>query len=554
MKPSVRHKIIIHPENCSFAVNEGQSLLEALTRYGILLQSDCGGAGRCGKCQVRIVSGEEKADCPPDENEPIRNAQQDLTHEFRLACQLKIKNDLSVEIPVGSRFIPEVVAKPVTRELLRQVLAARELSNSSSEGYGLAVDLGTTTIGVYLCDLARTEIIASIAVRNPQTLLGADVISRISAVIQDQGNLPHLQQMAVGAIKAAARSLCETACISTDSVSQISMVGNPTMIHLVLGEDPSSIGISPYQPKFKKQMRVEAQDIGLDFNPGTKIYTPPLISGFLGADILAAALGTGFIDLPPGTLLVDMGTNGELMLKCDTGIMATSCATGPAFEGANIHHGMQAAPGAIDAVSIDRSSGEIQLSIIRKDGDQTVRPSGICGSGILSAVAEFIRSGVILESGAFNHTCRYPGLRCDGKNPAEFVIATSETSATGSELTITQKDIRSVQLAKGALSSGIRLICEKVGIKRPQKILLAGAFGNHLNLEDCRTTGLLAGAAPDHIEVVGNAAGVGAVLMMFDGKSMAELARLAQFTREFNLSAHAEFQDTFIRNLNFSQI
>ncbi len=554
MKPSKKHKIIIRPENYSFTVYEGQSLLEALTRSGILLQSDCGGAGRCGKCQVRVVSAEEKADCRPDDVEQRLIPEEDLRHGIRLACRLKISSDLNVEIPVGSRFIPEVVAKPATRELLSRALVAREAARDHSEGYGLAVDLGTTTIGVYLCDMVHRRIAASIAVRNPQALLGADVISRISAVMQDRGGLPRLQQMAVGAIKAAVRSLCETACISIDTISRMTIVGNSTMIHLVLGEDPSSIVVSPYQLKFKEERRVKAQDIGLNFNPIMKIYTPPLLSGFLGADILATALATGFVDLPPGTLLVDMGTNGELMLKGGEGITATSCATGPAFEGANIQHGMPAAPGAVDAVKLERRSGEIQLSVIPKGWDRTVKASGICGSGIVSAVAEFIRSGVILESGAFNHACKYPGLQFDNKGPPKFVIAAGETTATGRELTIIQKDIRSVQLAKSALSSGIQLICEKAGMKKPQNILLAGAFGNYLNLEDCRTIDLLAGVDPDQIRVVGNAAGVGAVLTMFDEASGTELKKLAQLTKEINLSTHSDFQDTFVRNLNFHRL
>ncbi len=554
MKPSKKHKIVIHPENYSFTVYEGQSLIEALTQNGILLQSDCGGAGRCGKCRVRLVSAEEKANCLPDDVEQRFTPEEDLKHGIRLACRLKITSDLSVEIPVGSRFKPEVVAKPATHELLSKALLAREAARDHSEGYGIAVDLGTTTIGVYLCDMVNRRIAASIAFRNPQAVLGADVISRISAVMQDRGNLQRLQQMAVGAINAAVRPLCETACISTEIISRMTIVGNSTMIHLVLGEDPSPIGVSPYQPKFKEERRVKAQDIGLNFNPIMKLYTPPLLSGFLGADILAAALATCFIDLPPGTLLVDMGTNGELMLKGADGFTATSCATGPAFEGANIQHGMPAAPGAVDAVKLDRRSGEIQLSVIPKDRDRTVKPSGICGSGIVSAVAEFIRSGVILKSGAFNHECKYPGLQFDTKGSLKFVIAAGETTTTGRELTITQKDIRSVQLAKGALTSGIQLICEKAGIKQPQNILLAGAFGNYLNLEDCRTIGLLAVVDPDQIRVVGNAAGVGAVLTMFDEASGTELKKLAQLTKEINLSTHSEFQDTFVRNLNFHRL
>ncbi|MCP3954966.1 MAG: DUF4445 domain-containing protein, partial [Desulfobacterales bacterium] len=478
-------------------------------------------------------------------------SKEDSGRGFRLACRVNIKSDMTVEIPDRSRFIPEVVAKPATQQLLDEALADRGNSQRTLKGYGLAVDLGTTTIGVYLCDLTRLKVAASIAIRNPQALLGADVISRISAVMMDQRNLARLQQMAVGGIEAAVRSLCDTACISPEEISRMTIVGNSTMIHLILGVDPASIGTSPYQPKFTEEQKVPAQGIGFHFTPAIMVYTPPLISGFLGADILSAAQAVRFFDQPPGTLLVDMGTNGELMLKGRDGITATSCATGPAFEGANIHHGMQAAPGAVDAVKLDSHSGKVELSVIKNNKGRAVKPSGICGSGILSAVAEFVRSGVVLEDGAFNSQIAHPGFKFDNGKLREFVIASGEVTATGRDLTVTQKDIRAIQLAKSALTSGIKMICEKAGIKRPEKILLAGAFGNHMDLDDCYTIGLLAGVGPENIEVIGNAAGVGAVLTMFDPASTVGLKDLAWAAKVFNLSANSEFQDIFLKNLNF---
>jgi len=497
------------------------------------------------------VDAEKTADCSPDELEQHLISEKDLERGSRLACRVKIESDMTVEIPDSSRFIPEVVAKPATQQLLDEALAVLGNGKSTLNGYGLAVDLGTTTIGVYLCDLSGLKVAASIAIRNPQALLGADVISRISAVMMDQRNLPRLQQMAVGGIEAAVRSLCETGHISPEVISRMTIVGNSTMIHLILGEDPSSIGTSPYQPKFTEERKVRAQEIGFHFNPTITVYTPPLISGFLGSDILSAAYAVRFFDQPSGTLLVDMGTNGELLLKGSKGITATSCATGPAFEGANIHHGMQAAPGAVDAVKLDNHSGEIKISIIKNNKGLTVKPSGICGSGILSTVAEFIRSKVVLEDGAFNPQGTHPGLKFDKGKLKEFVIASGEATATGHDLTVTQKDIRSIQLAKSALTSGIKMICEKAGIKRPQKILLAGAFGNYMDLDDCYTIGLLAEVGPKDIKAIGNAAGVGAVLTLFDPASIAELKELARLAKVFNLSANPEFQDIFIKNLNF---
>ncbi|MBW2657672.1 MAG: DUF4445 domain-containing protein [Deltaproteobacteria bacterium] len=551
MSDPEKHKILLLPENQRISADDQQSLFEALTMAGIMIRSDCGGAGRCGKCSIRIIDVGKTSGCPPDELEQCLISEEDLGSGFRLACRMKIESAMTVEIPDSSRFIPEVVAKPTTQQLLDEALAFRGNDQSTLKGYGLAVDLGTTTIGVYLCDLSLLKVTASIAVRNPQALLGADVISRISAVMMDQRNLARLKQMAVGGIEAAIRSLCDTIHISPEEISRMTIVGNSTMIHLILGEDPSSIGTSPYQPKFTEERKVQAQEIGFHFNPAISVYTPPLISGFLGADILAAAYAVRFFDQPQGTLLVDMGTNGELMLKGSKGITATSCATGPAFEGANIHHGMQAAPGAVDAMKLDNHCGKIEISVIKNNKGLTVKPSGICGSGILSAVAEFIRSGVVLEDGAFNPQGTHPGLKLDKGKLKKFVIAYGEATATGRDLIVTQKDIRSIQLAKSALTSGIKMICEKAGIKRPEKILLAGAFGNYMDLDDCYTIGLLAGVGPKDIKVIGNAAGVGAVLTLFDHASIVELKELARLAKVFNLSANSEFQNIFIKNLNF---
>ena len=551
MSDPEKKKILLLPENQLISADDQQSLFEALTMAGIMIRSDCGGAGRCGKCSVRIVNAGKTGDYPPDELERHLISEKDLGRGFRLACRVKIESDMTVEIPDSSRFIPEVVAKPATQQLLDEALAVREDGQRTLKGYGLAVDLGTTTIGVYLCDLSLLKVAGSIAIRNPQALLGADVVSRISAVMMDQRNLSRLQQMAVGGIEAAVRSLCDIAHISPEEISRMTIVGNSTMIHLILGVDPTSIGTSPYQPKFTEEQKVPAQEIGFHFNPAILVYTPPLISGFLGADILAAAYAVRFFDQPSGTLLVDMGTNGELMLKGSEGITATSCAIGPAFEGANIHNGMQAAPGAVDAVKLKNHSGKIEISVIKNNKGRTVKPSGICGSGILSAVAEFMRAGVVLEDGAFNPQGVHPGLKLDKGKLRKFMIAPGEATATGRDLTVTQKDIRSIQLAKSALTSGIKMICEKAGIKRPEKILLAGAFGNYMNLDDCFTIGLLAGVGPENIKVIGNAAGVGAVLTMFDQTSIVELKKLARLVKVFNLSANPEFQDIFIKNLNF---
>jgi uncharacterized 2Fe-2S/4Fe-4S cluster protein (DUF4445 family) len=526
---------------------KGVSLLEAMVAAGLLLRSDCGGRGRCGKCMVRVESAAAEGLSEPDEAEckSIGDARMSTGH--RLACRALVHGAVSVQVPAESRLAPEVVQKGLPT--LLALPAARPRPPDSA--WGIAVDVGTTTVAVYLCDLEQRTIAASTSIRNPQAIFGDDVISRISAVRLDPGSLPRLQSMTVSAIDWAVNALCRKAGIDPRGIGAAVAVGNSTMLHLLLGEDPSSIGVFPYAPGFVEARSVSAAAVGLRFNPGARLRTLPLISGYLGADIVSAALAVDLARHASGTMLVDVGTNGEIIMRTDTGLSATSCATGPAFEGAAIRHGMQATSGAIDAARFNPQTGNLDVTVVQRGDGPPPRPSGICGSGIISTVAELLRGGIILKSGRFNPDGDSACLRPDENGAAEFEIVPAGRSQTGRPITLTQADVRAVQLAKGALRTGIDLLCRDNNLPQPTRILLAGAFGSYIDKTAALAIGMFPALPESAIEVVGNAAGAGAVLTLFDDDYVSRSKALAQTTRVVDLAAHPGFQSTFIQSLSF---
>jgi uncharacterized 2Fe-2S/4Fe-4S cluster protein (DUF4445 family) len=541
----------IHVDRRMITAAPGIRLMEAMVSAGLLLRSDCGGRGRCGKCRVRAFPMAPEALSAADGPELRCLGEEQLAQGFRLACRVSVLGEAAVEVPAESLLTPEVVQKglPVLLSKLDRLPAVSP--ERGSLGYGIAVDLGTTTIAVYLCDLSARSIMGSTSVRNPQAIFGDDVISRISAVRSDPAILPRLQAMAVGAIDWEAAALCRLSRTDPAAVREMVAVGNSTMIHLLLGEDPSSIGVFPYTPAFYEDRLMAAGRVGLKFNPGARLRTLPLISAYLGADILSAAIAADLARTPAGTLLVDVGTNGEIICLSGEGLAATSCATGPAFEGAAIRHGMQATSGAVDAVCFNRGTGCLDYSLIQADPVRPKPAAGICGSGVISAVAELLRAGIISTSGSFNTACGSPCLRPGENGVLEFEIAPAGTDGNRRAITLTQADVRAVQLAKGALRTGIDLICRENGLRRPHKILLAGAFGSFINRIDALRLGMFPEMDEDAIEVVGNAAGAGAVLALLQEDCFTQAREMARTIRVLDLAAHPDFQDTFINSLSF---
>jgi uncharacterized 2Fe-2S/4Fe-4S cluster protein (DUF4445 family) len=543
------HNIRIITEDRQIVAEHGQMLLEALISAGIFLRADCGGKRRCGKCMLKIPQTSHKAVSTPDESEAKYLGAKELAAGSRLACCTEVLGDISIEIPETSRLSPEVAQKGPTI-LFDKLSALKPAQASDTNEYGLAVDLGTTTIAVYLCNLSSAEVTASISVRNPQVLFGDDVMSRIGAVGQNQDLLARLQKMVIKAIEWGTNSLCRSTRIDSKAIQSMVVVGNTTMIHLFVGVDPTSIGMFPYNPQFVEEQIFSAAKVGFRFNPNTEIRTLPLITGFIGADIVGAALAAELSYTRPGTMLVDVGTNGEIMFLGKDGLMATSCATGPAFEGAAIRHGMHAVSGAIDAVKIN-STAQVSCSVIQKDPGNPKKIAGLCGTGVVSAVAELLRSGMVLQDGAFNRDSNSTRLQTDENDAPEFILAGPEGTEDDRVITFTQKDVRAIQLAKGALRTGIDLLCQDAGIERPKKILLAGAFGSYIHKKDALTIGMFPEISEADIEVVGNAAGAGAILTLFDESLATQAKELKQTTQVLDLASHPNFQEIFINSLSF---
>jgi len=547
---SDKHTIHLISEKLEISAETGQTVLEALIGAGIFLRTDCGGKGSCGKCRVKLVAGTAERAAAPDESEIKMLAPSDLSDGVRLACKLEISGDISLEIPATSRLSAEVAQKGLPT-LFDKLSGLKSPHAGGPDAYGLAVDLGTTTIAVYLCNLSTAAVTASTSARNPQTLFGDDVMSRISAIRLDPALLARQQKMAVKAIEWGITSLCGSTRIDPAKIKTMVVVGNSTMIHIFAGENPSSIGVFPYTPQFVTEKTLRAAMLGFRFNPEAQVRTLPLITGFIGADIVSAALVSELSQAEPGTMLVDVGTNGEIMYLGKDGLCATSCATGPAFEGAAISHGMHAVSGAIDAVRIDPNSGKVVCSVIQQNSSRPKKPAGLCGTGVISTVAELYHGGLILKDGAFNRQADCPYLRLDGNQSWEFIVVPAEDTQDGRAVAFTQKDVRAIQLAKGALRTGIDLLCREAGRQFPAKLLVAGAFGSFINKKDALKIGMFPRIPEENIDVVGNAAGAGAIMALFDENMVARANELSRSTRVLDLSTHPDFQEAFINSLAF---
>jgi uncharacterized 2Fe-2S/4Fe-4S cluster protein (DUF4445 family) len=544
-------ELTLLPENRRIQIQKHHSILEALINAGILLRADCGGKGKCGKCRIQISDEYRDQASLSTEAENRSLGEKNLRAGLRLACQVSASGNIAIGIPTQTLLAAEVAQKGPT--LLPALTSPRELAPGTPETFGIAVDLGTTTIAVYLCDLNRHRVKASVSMRNPQVIYGDDVMSRITAVYQQEDHLSKLQKMATNAIEWGVRSLCRSSGIASERLIKMVVVGNSTMIHLFAGEDPTSIGIYPYEPRFKEERSFWASELGFNFSDRIHITTLPLVSGFLGSDVVAAVLATDHKRWKDGTMLIDVGTNGEVVLLNQGRFSATSCATGPAFEGASIRHGMHAVSGAIDAVRIDARTGKATCSVIQKDPANPRQPSGICGSGVVSVIAELYKAGMISTDGRLLND-RFPGVfLCEDDEPPQYLLVAAEHTQANRAVTITQTDVRAIQLAKGALHTGIHLLCRETGILKPSSMLIAGAFGSYIDKQDALTIGLFPEMNLADLNIVGNAAGAGAILTLFDETYRQKALELAQSIHVIDLARHPDFQEVFMTSLSFPE-
>ncbi|MBQ4091803.1 MAG: DUF4445 domain-containing protein, partial [Firmicutes bacterium] len=434
-----------------------------------------------------------------------------------------------------------------------------EGGDTTAEKYGIVFDIGTTTVVALLIDLNDGTIKGAAAETNPQNVFGADVISRITHVIDNgQEGLDQLHTKVVECMNDLALRAAAEAGIDKNMIYEASVVGNTTMSEIFAGVDPSYLAPAPFIPAYVHGIEMSGKELGFTLNPEMKVCLLPNIAGYVGADTMGVILGTHIHERPEYSLAIDVGTNGEIVLAGGGRILACSTAAGPAFEGAEIKFGMRAAEGAIEEVFIDNESGKCVLKVI---GDK--KPCGICGSGLLDAVAQLYDEGILNYRGVFNYEGEefekiHPELQkriVKGENGYEFILATKEEAAKGIPVVLCQKDIRELQMAKGAIYAGMMVLMNEMGITIDdvKELMIAGAFGSYIKTESALSIGLFPDLPNGKHLSIGNAASEGARLALVSKEERALCDELARKSEYIELSSRLDFQNEYVMALYFPQ-
>lgn len=419
-----------------------------------------------------------------------------------------------------------------------------EPGDTTNRLFGCAIDIGTTKIAGYLLDLNSGRVLAVDSLINPQISYGEDVISRITYASRGAKELRDLQGAVVEGINRILTSLMDKTGAGSNEIYEMTVVGNTAMHHIFFGINPKYVALAPYPPVIRGSIDVKARDIGVGINPNGNIHALPVIGGFVGADAVAVILATKLYDRDEVCMALDIGTNTEVILGNKDMLMAASCASGPAFEGAHIKHGMRATTGAIESIKIDPETLEVRYKVI-----DDVKPCGICGSAIVDAVAEMLKAGVIDTFGAFNREVKSPRLRLS-ESGWEFVIAWGNETATGKDIVITQRDIREIQLAKAAIHAGCMILMHKMNINESEisSLFLAGAFGTYINPESARTIGMYPEIPLSRVHAVGNAAGTGARICLLSKSMRKKAEEIHKIIKYIELAAEPDFQSEFLNS------
>jgi uncharacterized 2Fe-2S/4Fe-4S cluster protein (DUF4445 family) len=465
--------------------------------------------------------------------------------------------------------------------------AVRIQPGYTEEAYGLAVDIGSTTIAMHLCDLRTGEVLATASQMNPQVAYGEDLMSRVSYCdINGAAGLETLHSVTIRALNDLTQEAATEADITTDAITDIVLVGNSVMHHILLNIPPRELGQSPFGPATSDAVDIKARDLGLRLARGAQAHVLPLEAGHVGADNVGVILAEEPDKAPADEvwLIVDVGTNGEILLGNSTELYSASSPTGPAFEGAQIRHGMRAAAGAIERVRIDPETLDCRFKVIGRDGwndawdaetqrqqdagegagnsvDEAherrlrkrrqllgqgpVLAAGICGSGIIEAVAELFMAGMLTPDGRFAPEIVHPRLSWQGAK-AEYVLAWPHESSTGRAIVITSDDVRNIQLGKAALYSGARLLMERMGVDRVTRVLLAGAFGSYIDPLHAMVLGMIPDCDLSRVATAGNSAGDGARIALLNKHEREEARRLARWTQYIGIAMEPRFQDAFV--------
>ncbi|HEX6300967.1 MAG TPA: ASKHA domain-containing protein [Acidimicrobiia bacterium] len=617
-------RVLFTPSGRQGDFPSGVNVLDAARSLGVDLDSICGGRGICGRCQVQLGSSKSIALDPARVSEPnlvelnYRGARPQL-EGHRLGCQMRVLDDVVVDVPATSQVHRQVVRKrpevpaidvdPVVRLFYVEVPESI-LGNAASDqrrllvaledewkltglrldpraladlqvalvegksavtvavhdetditavwpgfhdrGLGVAFDVGSTTIAGHLCDLLTGEILATHGAMNPQMRFGEDVMSRVSYVMMNEGGAAELTRVVQTAIDDAVGALVSEAGVAREEILEAVLVGNPIMHHLFLGLDPTPLGAAPFSLVTDEAVRVDASELGISIHPRGRVYVLPCVAGHVGADAAAAMLSEAPHKSTEIQLLVDVGTNAEIVLGNSERILAASSPTGPAFEGAQISAGQRAAPGAIERVRIDRATFEPRIRLVGgeswsdEDGfyaeTQRTPVTGICGSGIIEAIAELYLAGVVNEDGVITGELDTDRLVEDGRTYAYVLWADPQ-------ILVTQGDVRAIQLAKAALFAGARLLMDHYGTDNVDQIRLAGAFGNHIDPEHAMILGMIPDCDLASVSGAGNAAGSGAIMALLSKTARNEVERLVARVEKVETATEPKFQEHFVAAL-----
>ncbi|MBI5722812.1 MAG: DUF4445 domain-containing protein [Planctomycetes bacterium] len=604
-------KVTFQPSGRTVYVLSGTTMLEAAAEAGMNIDTPCGGQGTCGKCRVRIVQGA----CKPCAGESAIFSRDQLADGWRLACQTKLCAAAVVEIPGSSLFADkhqilvneadrDVQVVPAVRKiyvelpqpslhddlgdleriarkvgsvqadfsLLRRLgallraggfcgtavvcdhqLVDFEPGDTAAKCYGAAFDIGTTTLVGSLMDLSGGEELAIVSGMNPQVSFGDDVVSRIRHAGQGPEELAELRDCILQAVGEMIERLCKTAGVSKQHVYQVAFAGNTTMQHLLCGLDVRSLGQSPFVPVCSEAMAVRSVELGLSIHPRAGAYVFPSIGGFVGGDTVAGVLATRLAEQDGPSLLVDIGTNGEVVLAHNGEMLAASTAAGPAFEGARISCGMRATAGAIEKIVFD---GEVRLGVIGQ-----AAPIGLCGSGLVDVAAELLRAGIVTSDGRMLAGDELPaGLpdwlarRCQAGQDGQpsFLLA----SAASCRVAITQRDIRELQLAAGAIRAGINMLLKQADLTAHdlRRVFIAGGFGSFIRRSNAQRIGLIPPKI-DHqlIHFVGNTSLAGSRWALLSTAARGLAQELARHAKHVELSCLGDFQMEFAESMIFPE-
>ena len=526
-------------------VEGGKTVMEALRLAGLALESECGGRATCGTCRVRFLGGAPAASA----EDKLLLDDDAVAQGWRLACQTTLTDDCRIALPAAG-------ADGELR-ILTEAYGLAEGPPAAAPGragtYGAAVDVGTTTVVCYLLDLEHARQVDVVSFVNPQCRLGPDVISRIVYAHEGRDNLLEARRCLVEAVDEAVAALCAKHRAPLRSFSRITVVGNPTMLHLLCAVDPWPLGVVPYQPVFTEAPPVAAGEAGFQRLAGAELILLPGVAGHLGADAVAGVVALGLPRRRGLFLFIDMGTNGEIILISEGDAVGASCAAGPAFEGVHISSGMAALPGAIEWV--DEDDGCLALETVGG-----VKPRGICGSGLVDAVALLLRRGIVTTAGRLREPADLPPglppdlrrrLRVDSGGRG-FVLY---ESGAGPAVTLTQRDVREVQLAKAPIRVGVEVLLEEVGAGPEQvdAVFAAGAFGSSVRADGLVTLGILPAAMAGRIHPVGNVAGMGAKVALASEERLEEARQLARRIRHVELMLRQDFQARFADHIPFPE-